>query len=60
MATQHQNLSDYDPNQLPSKDILEQQRYAIAVSDWNPQVTYALLQGTIEGLTSNGVLNRKH
>lgn len=58
MATQYQNLSDYDSDLLPSKDILEQQRYAIAVSDWNPQVTYALLQGAIEGLTSNGVLNR--
>lgn len=58
MATQYQNLSDYDPDLLPPKNVLEQQRYAIAVADWNPQVTYALLQGAIEGLTSNGVLNR--
>jgi len=58
MATQYQNLSDYDPDLLPPKDILEQQRYAIAVADWNPRVTEALLQGAIEGLTSHGVLNR--
>ena len=58
MATQYQNLSDYDPDLLPSKDILEQQRYAIAVADWNPRITEALLQGAIEGLTSHGVLKR--
>ncbi|MDD2285248.1 MAG: 6,7-dimethyl-8-ribityllumazine synthase [Paludibacter sp.] len=58
MATQYQNLSEYDPDLLPSKEILEKQSYAIAVSDWNPQVTHALLKGAIEGLTGNGVLKR--
>ncbi|MDD4489509.1 MAG: 6,7-dimethyl-8-ribityllumazine synthase [Paludibacter sp.] len=58
MATQYQNLSDYDPDLLPSKEILEKQSYAIAVADWNPQVTHALLKGAIESLTSNGVLKR--
>lgn len=58
MATQYQNLSDYDPDLLPSQEILEKQSYAIAVADWNPQITHALLQGAIDGLTSNGVLKR--
>jgi 6,7-dimethyl-8-ribityllumazine synthase len=58
MATQYQNLSEYDPDLLPSKKILEKQSYAIAVADWNPQVTHALLNGAIEGLTGNGVLKR--
>jgi 6,7-dimethyl-8-ribityllumazine synthase len=58
MATQYQNLSEYDPDLLPSKEILEKQSYAIAVADWNPQVTHALLNGAIEGLTGNGVLKR--
>jgi 6,7-dimethyl-8-ribityllumazine synthase len=58
MATQYQNLSEYDPDLLPSKEILEKQSYAIAVADWNPQITHALLNGAIEGLTGNGVLKR--
>jgi len=58
MATQYQNLSEYDPDLLPSKEILEKQSYAIAVADWNPQVTHALLNGAVEGLTGNGVLKR--
>ncbi len=56
MATIYQNLSEYDPNILPAKTILAKQRYAIAVSDWNDEVTHALLEGAIEGLTTNGVL----
>ncbi len=59
MATQYQNLSEYDPDLLPSKEILEKQSYAIAVADWNPQITHALLQGAIECLTNNGVLKHK-
>jgi 6,7-dimethyl-8-ribityllumazine synthase len=58
MATQYQNLSEYDPDLLPSKAILVKQSYAIVVADWNPQVTHALLQGAIDGLTGSGVLKR--
>ena len=58
MATQYQNLSEYNPDLLPPKEILEKQRYAVAVADWNPQVTHALLEGVFEGLTSNGVPER--
>lgn len=56
MATQYQNLSEYDPDQLPSKELLASQRYAIVVADWNPQITHALLEGALESLIGSGVL----
>jgi 6,7-dimethyl-8-ribityllumazine synthase len=56
MATAYQNLSEYDPDVLPARDLLENQRYAIVVADWNPQITHALLQGAVECLTGLGVL----
>ncbi|MDO9633939.1 MAG: 6,7-dimethyl-8-ribityllumazine synthase [Paludibacter sp.] len=58
MATQYQNLSEYDLDLMPSKEVLETQTYAIAVADWNPQITHALLNGAIESLTHHGVLKR--
>jgi 6,7-dimethyl-8-ribityllumazine synthase len=57
MATQYQNLSAYDSDVLPSKEVLAEQRYAIAVADWNPQVTHALLRGAVENLIEHGVKN---
>jgi 6,7-dimethyl-8-ribityllumazine synthase len=57
MATQYQNLSDYDPDLMPSKELLANQRYAIAVADWNPHITHALLTGAIDCLNENGVMN---
>ncbi len=56
MATQYQNLSDYDVDKLPAKQILEKQRYAIAVSDWNNNITFNLLKGALDTLIENGVL----
>lgn len=56
MATQYQNLSDYDPDLLPSAEVLETQRYAIIVADWNPQITHTLLEGALSTLNDNGVL----
>lgn len=53
MATQ--NLSEYDIKDLPGKDILTGQKYAIAVADWNPNVTHALLDGAVEALVQCGV-----
>lgn len=58
MATQYQNLSDYDPDQMPDKAIVANQVYAVAVSDWNPNITNALLEGTVKTLTANGVLRK--
>ena len=55
MATKYQNLSDYDVNQMPDKNKVSVQHYAIAVADWNSNVTYALLQGAIDSLVENGV-----
>ncbi|MDO9154144.1 MAG: 6,7-dimethyl-8-ribityllumazine synthase [Paludibacter sp.] len=55
MATQFQNLSEYDQDKMPDKDKVFAQQYAIAVADWNPQITYSLLQGAIKTLIENGV-----
>lgn len=55
MATQYQNLSDYDPDQMPDSTLVSEQSYAIAVADWNAEITHALLEGAIEALSDNGV-----
>ena len=55
MATQYQNLSDYDADLMPDKDSVSNQQYAIAVADWNPEITHALLKGAIDTLIENGV-----
>ena len=53
MATQ--NLSEHDIALLPSGEILSEQKYAIAVADWNFEVTDSLLQGAIDTLIECGV-----
>ena len=55
MATQYHNLSNYDPDLMPEKDIVATQKYAIAVAEWNPDITEALLNGTVNTLIVNGV-----
>lgn len=55
MATKYQNLSDYDSNLMPDKNKLVDQHYAIAVADWNSQITHNLLQGAIDSLVENGI-----
>ena len=50
-----QNLSEYDIQDIPKKEILSSQKYAIAVADWNPKVTHALLKGAIDSLTEHGI-----
>ncbi len=55
MATQYQNLSDYDQDKMPDKKKVSEQQYAIAVADWNPQITHTLLQGAVDSLIENGV-----
>ena len=49
------DLSKYDVNQLPSADVLERQRYAIVVADWNSEITYAMAKGALETFTKHGV-----
>lgn len=55
MATQYQNLSDYNPDLMPDKKKVSTQQYAIAVADWNSKITHSLLQGAIDSLVENGV-----
>lgn len=49
------DLSKYDAAQLPSADVLERQRYAIVVADWNDEITYAMAQGAFDTFVKNGV-----
>jgi 6,7-dimethyl-8-ribityllumazine synthase len=51
MATALKNLSDYNPEQIPSAAKM---RFAIVVAEWNPQITNALAQGAIDALKKNG------
>ena len=55
MATKYQNLSQYNAELMPDKDAVKNQRYAIVVADWNPQITHAMLRGAIETLEEVGV-----
>ncbi len=55
MATKYHNLSEYNADEMPSKDILHTQSYAIAVADWNPDITHALLYGAYNTLLEHGV-----
>ncbi len=51
MASSLKNLSDYDPKKVPSA---EDMRFGIVVSEWNNNVTDALLEGAVEALTKHG------
>jgi len=55
MATQYQNLSEYNAELMPDKETVINQKYAIAVADWNPQITHTMLQGAIDTLELIGV-----
>ena len=55
MATSLHNLSEFDPQQLPPKEVLETQGYAVIVADWNSDVTYPMMQGAVDTLLNAGV-----
>ncbi len=55
MATQYQNLSEYDADSMPDKAKVSEQQYAIVVADWNPTITHTLLNGAIAALIDAGV-----
>ena len=55
MATQYQNLSEYNAELMPDKETVANQSYAIAVADWNPNITHTMLQGAIDTLVLIGV-----
>jgi len=52
MATVHQNLSDHDPENVPSAVGM---RIAICVAEWNQQITGGLLDGARSTLLKYGV-----
>lgn len=52
MATKNHNLSDYDINSVPSGKGM---RVGIVVSEWNENITAALLDGAKKTLMANGV-----
>ncbi len=52
MATQYQNLSEYDPTTVPDASGM---RFGIVVSEWNTDITKALLKGAYETLVKHGV-----
>lgn len=54
MATKLKNLSQYDPDTIPSA---ENMKFGIMVSEWNYNVTGAMLQGALETLRKHGAKN---
>lgn len=51
MSSSHKNLSDFSHIEIKSaKDL----KFAIVVSQWNAEITGALLNGAIDGLLKNG------
>jgi 6,7-dimethyl-8-ribityllumazine synthase len=52
MATKLKNLSDYNPNDIPNA---EDKIFGIVVSEWNTEITNALLEGSLEALGKAGV-----
>ena len=51
MATAFHNLSDYNPESVPSAEAM---RFGIVVSEWNSKVTGALMDGAVKTLKQNG------
>lgn len=49
------DLSQYDASQLPNAAVLQQQRYAIIVADWNSDITYPMADGAVKKLMEHGV-----
>ncbi len=49
MATS--NLSSYDPDSVPNAGGM---RFGIVVSDWNNEITWALLEGAVKTLKHHG------
>lgn len=52
MATKNHNLSEYDINSMPNAEGM---KFGIVVSEWNENITGALLEGARTTLIKNGV-----
>ena len=53
MATALHNLSDYNADQVPDASNM---CFGIVVSEWNPEITNALLEGAVSTLEKHGAL----
>ncbi|MCI6702334.1 MAG: 6,7-dimethyl-8-ribityllumazine synthase [Prevotellaceae bacterium] len=53
MATSLHNLSEYDLESVPDASNM---CFGVVVSEWNPDVTGALLDGTVQTLQKHGAL----
>ena len=53
MATALRNLSDYDFSKVPDASNM---CFGIVVSEWNPEITGALLEGAVGTLEKHGTL----
>lgn len=53
MATALHNLSEYDLNSVPDATNMN---FGIVVSEWNPEITGALLDGAVKTLEKHGTL----
>lgn len=53
MATALHNLSDYDFDKVPDASNM---CFGIVVSEWNPEITGTLLQGTVSTLEKHGTI----
>lgn len=51
MATKNKNLSDFNQEQIPSA---KKMIFGIVVSDWNSEITHALLDGAYKTLIEQG------
>ncbi len=53
MATALHNLSEYDFNSIPDASNMV---FGIVVAEWNPEITGALLEGTVSTLEKHGAM----
>lgn len=53
MATSLHNLSDYDFSKVPDASNM---CFGIVVSEWNPEITGALLEGAVKTLEKHGTI----
>ena len=53
MATAYHNLSEYDFNSVPNAETM---RFGIVVSEWNSNITGALLDGAVNTLMKHGAI----
>lgn len=53
MATALKNLSDHDPEQIPSAEGM---RFGIVVAEYNSDITFALRDGCMESLIGQGAV----